>query len=225
MSLKVLIVEDEPAILEFMREVFTFADVQVQPVNDSLSAAALVESERFDGIFLDLHMPNMGGLELTKHIRQSSWNKVTPIIVVTGSDSGKKMQQVFDAGATFFLQKPVDRHKLLRLFRVAQGAMADTRRRCIRVPLGIPVACEIRGVKTTATSCDISEGGILLETTHLRLGEHVSLSFQLPDTQVTVNALGLAARLYGQERVGVQFVNVNQSGRNGIRDYVCQGGN
>src|SRR6202022_4406299 len=101
MSLKVLIVEDEPAILEFMRQVFTFADVQVQPVNDSRSAAALVESERFDGIFLDLHMPNMGGLELTKHIRQTSWNKVTPIIVVTGSDSGKKMQQVFDAGATF----------------------------------------------------------------------------------------------------------------------------
>src|SRR5205809_2959508 len=125
-----------------MSEVFTSADVQVEPVSDSQAAATLVESRRFDGIFLDLHMPKIGGLELTRHIRKSSWNKLTPVIVVTGGCGTETMQSVFEAGATFFLQKPVDRHKLLRLFRVAQGSMAETRRRCIRVPLETPVACE-----------------------------------------------------------------------------------
>ena len=224
MLLKILIVEDDPVILDLMSEVFALADVQVEPVNDSQTAAALVESERFDGIFLDLQMPKIGGLELTRHIRQSSWNKGTPIIVVTGSNGGKIMQQVFEAGATFFLQKPVDRHKLLRLFRVARGTISDTRRRCIRVPLETRVNCESRGMAITATSCDISEGGILVEAAQLSPGDNVRLSFQLPSSQVIVSATGLVVRLDEQKRMGVQFINIDQAGRTGIRDYVCQGG-
>ena len=224
MPLKVLVVEDDPAILNFMSEVLKFADVQVQPVNDSRFAATLVEAERFDGVFLDLHMPKMGGLELTQRIRQSSWNKLTPIIVVTGSDGGETMRRMFDAGATFFLQKPVDRHKLLRLLRVAQGAMADTRRRCIRVPLETRVAYESRGITMTAMSCDISEGGILVEAPALRPGDQVKLSFQLPTAHMIVTATGLVVRQYGEQRTGIQFVGVTQAARSGIRDYVCQGG-
>jgi CheY-like chemotaxis protein len=224
MSLKVLIVEDDATILELMSEVFTFANVQVRPVSDGRTAAALVEAERFDGIFLDLHMPQMGGLELTRHIRQSSWNKSSPIIVVTGSNGGEAMQKVFEAGATFFLQKPVDRHKLLRLLRVAQGTMTETRRRCIRVPLEVKVDCEVRGVMTTAMSRDISEGGILVESAHLPPGEQVRLSFQLPANPVDVTATGLVVRLYEPRRVGVQFTNVTPAMRNCIRDYVYQGG-
>jgi CheY-like chemotaxis protein len=224
MSLKVLIVEDDEIILELMSDVFTSANVQVEPVGDSQAAATLVEAQRFDGIFLDLHMPKMGGLELTRHIRQSSWNKSTPVIVVTGGCGTETMQSVFEAGATFFLEKPVDRHKLLRLFRVAQGTMAETRRRCIRVPLETPVACESRGVATTTMSYDISEGGMLVEAAGLRPGEQVRLSFQLPTAQMAVTATGLVVREYGQQRAGIQFVSVTQAGRSGIRDYVCQGG-
>jgi CheY-like chemotaxis protein len=224
MSLRVLIVEDDPIVLELMSEVFTSADVQVEPVSDSQTAATLVAAQRFDGIFLDLHMPKMGGIELTRHIRQSSWNKLTPVIVVTGGCGAETMQSVFEAGATFFLQKPVDRHKLLRLFRVARGTMADTRRRCIRVPLETLVACENRGVTTTAMSFDISEGGILVGADHLHPGEQVRLSFQLPTAQMAVTTAGLVVRRYGQQRAGIQFVKVTETLRNDIRDYVCQGG-
>src|SRR5438309_2772422 len=131
MGLKVLIVEDDPISLELMSEVLASLEAEVQPISDSEHAASLIKNERFDGIFLDLEMPKMNGFELACHIRQSSWNKSTPIIVVTGREDRKTMQQAFDVGATFFLQKPVDRQKMLLLFRTARGTMFDNRRRYI----------------------------------------------------------------------------------------------
>ena len=108
-------------------------------------------------------MPKMNGFELACHIRQSSWNKSTPIIVVTGREDRKTMQQAFDVGATFFLQKPVDRQKLLLLFRTARGTMFDNRRRYIRVPLRTEVICETGTRTIKGMSWNISQGGILIE--------------------------------------------------------------
>jgi CheY-like chemotaxis protein len=106
--LNLLVVEDDPASLELMAEVFTSLKANVRAVSDSQHAAGLVNQERFDGIFLDLEMPNLHGFDLARVICKSSWNKSTPIIIVTGRDERETMQQAFTIGATFFLQKPVD---------------------------------------------------------------------------------------------------------------------
>src|ERR1700736_6730502 len=102
-SLKLLIVEDDLPSLELMAEVFTSLEAEVRPVSDSQKAAGLVNQERFDGIFLDLEMPNLNGFDLARRIRQSSWNKSTPIVIVTGRDQRDTMHEAFSSGATFFL--------------------------------------------------------------------------------------------------------------------------
>src|SRR3984893_501249 len=66
------------------------------------------------------------------------WNKSVPIIIVTGRDDRRTMQEAFEIGATFFLQKPVDRQKLTGLFRTVRGALLENRRRHTRVPLPTP---------------------------------------------------------------------------------------
>src|SRR6266851_9775887 len=98
MALKVLVVEDDPPTLELMDEVLTSLKVEVCALGDSEQAAALVNQERFDGIFVDLQMPKVDGFELARRIRASSWNKSTPIVVVTGQDDTKTMQKAFAAG-------------------------------------------------------------------------------------------------------------------------------
>ncbi len=100
--LKLLIVEDDLASLELMAEVFTSLKAEVRPVSESEKAARLVDQEKFDGIFLDLEMPNLNGLDLARLIRKSSWNKSTPIVIVTGRDERQTMQEAFAIGATFF---------------------------------------------------------------------------------------------------------------------------
>jgi len=224
MSLKILVVEDDAPSLELMCEVLQSVDVQVRPIANSEEAAALVKRERFDGIFMDLQMPRMHGFELASRIRESPWNKSTPIIVVTGREERTTMQEAFKVGATFFLQKPVDRQRVLRLFRTASGVIAENRRRYVRVPLTTGVACQVHGRTIQATSRNISQGGILFESAELCLGDQVKLSFRLPGRGVAINATGVVVRVDERQRAGVQFVQMNDAGRDAIRELVDQVG-
>jgi CheY-like chemotaxis protein len=141
-ALRLLVVEDDVASLELMEEVFSSLKADVRGVGESSKAAELVNRERFDGIFLDLEMPSMNGFDLSRWIRNSSWNRSTPIIIVTGRDDRQTMQRVFASGATFYLQKPVDRHKLTNLYRTVRGSLYECRRRFLRVPLHTDVTSQ-----------------------------------------------------------------------------------
>ena len=222
MPLKILVVEDDALSLELMCEVLSSVDAVVRPVSDGREAAELVAKERFDGIFLDLQMPMMHGFELAGRIRQSSWNKSTPIVVVTGREDRSTMQEAFKAGATLFLQKPVDRQKLLRLFRSARGTMLDNRRRFVRISLKTEVVCHANGQTMRGMSWNISPGGILFEASRLRPGDQVKLQFRLPANNISVNAVGVVARIDERQRAGVQFVHVDDAGRDAIRELVDQ---
>jgi CheY-like chemotaxis protein len=105
-ALKLLIVEDDIASLELMDEVFTSLKAKVCPVSDSREAAGLVEKEKFDGIFLDLEMPNLNGFDLARLIRKSSWNKSTPIIIVTGRDENKPCKKHLLSAQLSFSRSP-----------------------------------------------------------------------------------------------------------------------
>jgi two-component system sensor histidine kinase BarA len=142
-SLKLLVVEDDIANLELMTEVFKTLEAEVRPISDSESAATVVAQEKFDGIFLDLEMPKLNGFELAQKIRESSWNKLTPIVVVTGREDRDTMQKAFAIGATFFLQKPVDRQKLNSLLRTVRGTLLENRRRSARVSMQTEVSCTV----------------------------------------------------------------------------------
>src|SRR5690348_13910163 len=87
-----------------MDEVLTSLKAEVRALSDSEQASALVNPERFDGIFVDLQMPGVDGFELARQVRKSSWNKSAPIVVVTGHDNAKIMQEAFAAGATFLIR-------------------------------------------------------------------------------------------------------------------------
>ena len=76
-SLKLLVVEDDLASLELMVEVFTSLKAEVHPVSDSEKAVDMINQGKFDGIFLDLEMPNINGYDLLVEF------EVVGIVVVT----------------------------------------------------------------------------------------------------------------------------------------------
>jgi DNA-binding response OmpR family regulator len=94
-EVKLLVVEDDVASLELMTEVFISLKAEVRPLADSRQAELLVNQESFDGIFLDLEMPGLDGLQLAQKVRRSSWNKLTPIVIVTGRDHRDTMRESF----------------------------------------------------------------------------------------------------------------------------------
>ncbi len=221
LSLRLLIVEDDPASLELMAEVFSSLEADVVMANGSQKASDLLNRTRFDGIFLDLQMPDMHGFELTQMVRKSSWNKSTPVVIVTGRDDRDTMQRAFATGATFFLQKPVDRQKLTGLFRTIRGTVLENRRRYVRVPLQTEVVCKAGSRSMRGQSWNLSRGGIQVEIASLKLGDTVELSFRFPGSPVTIDASGVVAWAR-ENRQGIQFTRMNVQDELEIREFIIR---
>jgi CheY-like chemotaxis protein len=214
-------VEDDLASLELMAEVFTSLKAQVRPVSDSEKAVDMVNQEKFDGIFLDLEMPNLNGFDLARLIRKSSWNKSTPIIIVTGRDERQTMQEAFAIGATFFLQKPVDRQKLTILFRTVSGGMLENRRKHTRGPLQTEVICTVGSRTIRGVTWNLSQGGMQVEASDLQSQDTVRLSFRLPVSGVSIDVIGTVAWV-GEKRQGIQFTTLSTTAQQSIRKYMAE---
>jgi len=219
--LKLLVVEDNIPCLELMTEVFMSLKAEVRPISDSEKAVAVVNQEKFDGIFLDLEMPKLNGFDLARLIRKSSWNKSTPIIVVTGRDDRQAMQDAFAIGATFFLRKPVDRQKLSVLFRTVSGGMIENRRKYTRTPIQAGVACTVGSRTLRGVSWNLSQGGMQVEVDDLKPKDLVRLSFQLPISGVIIDAAGIVV-WEKEKRQGIQFTNVSAQSQQSIRQFMAE---
>ena len=220
-DLQVLAVEDDLPSLELLSEVLTSLKAHVTAVSDSREAAILVNCRRFDGIFLDLEMPAIRGLELTERIRNSSWNKSTPVTVVTGRHDREAMRQAFQCGATFYLQKPIDRQKLAGLFRTVRGTFFDNRRRYARVPLDTEVNCIMGQREVHVKSRNLSRGGMQVETDSLPAGECVRLQFQLPGSHALIETSGLVVWTGGTRR-GIHFTTISECHSRAIREFIAR---
>jgi CheY-like chemotaxis protein len=220
-SLKLLVVEDDIASLELMTEVFKTLEAEVRPISDSESAATIVAQEKFDGIFLDLEMPKLNGFELAQKIRQGSWNRLTPIIVVTGRSDRDTMQRAFAIGATFFLQKPVDRQKLNNLLRTVRGTLLENRRKAARVSIQTEVSCTVGSRTLRGRTWNLSQGGMQLEVEGVQPGETVRVSFRLPSSNVVIDASATVVWAKN-DRQGVLFSRVGPQQQEEIRQFIVR---
>lgn len=222
MPVRVLVVEDDPITLELIADVLTSLGARVRSFVDSQRADTVIHQEKFDGIFLDLVMPKLDGFQLARRIRQSSLNRRTPIMIVTGLIDKRTIEKAFAAGATFFLEKPLDRQKLTRLLESTRGSMLAERRRLRRVPVSIQVTCRLDSRTITGMSYNVSEGGILFQGDgSIQPGDRVELSFRLPNQRVITQGTGTVARVDQHKRVGVEFTHINLTERQRIRRFVA----
>lgn len=220
-SLKLLVVDDDGLNLELMGEVFASLKAEVVPMDDGLQAAVLVDQEKFDGIFLDLEMPKINGLTLARRVRESSRNRSTPIVIVTGRDDRSTMQEAFATGATFFLQKPIDRQRLTRLFLAVRGSLIENRRRSARVPLRTEVLCTAGSRRLQCMTWNISQGGMQIDAaSDLKAGDLVRLSFRLPISGVEIDGMGIVA-WSSPPRHGIQFTKLSDQHAKAIKAFIA----
>src|SRR5271155_4425084 len=123
MQRRALVVDDEQATCELIQKVLYAAGVDALTLTSSGQAASFLEEGKFDMVFFDLHMGSRDGIELSREMRRAGSNRTTPIILLSDDQRPSAMSQGFAAGASFFLYKPVDRERLLKLIRATQGRM------------------------------------------------------------------------------------------------------
>jgi DNA-binding response OmpR family regulator len=131
---KILIVDDESAILQTLRFNLERNGYAVATAGDGRTAIALATSERPDLIIMDIMLPVLDGIEACKEIRKSSG---VPIIMLTARDQEIDKVLALELGADDYVTKPFSLHEFLARvkarLRRQTGAEGDSRSEAIAV--------------------------------------------------------------------------------------------
>lgn len=104
--MRLLLVEDDPALGEGIRAALKPEGCTVDWLQDGLSAVHAIEQESFDLVILDLGLPRLDGLQVLKRVR--SGKHPLPVLVLTARDATGDRIAGLDAGADDYLVKPFD---------------------------------------------------------------------------------------------------------------------
>ena len=130
-SFRVLVVEDDFATGELLKEILEQNGYQVVIRTDGVSALKAVEEDTFDLALVDVMLPNMNGFQICERIREDPRNELMPIIILTVLSESQHRIRALQAGATSFLNKPFDRMELLtQIHSLINLAHKIARREC-----------------------------------------------------------------------------------------------
>lgn len=118
-ALKILIVDDEPDIIEYLSLLLERAGYEWVGAAHPKEALQFANAETFSIIITDMMMPDMSGLEMVPYIRASSHNAKTPIVVLSGALTDANLLALEKLGIIDVMSKPPDIDILLQLIQKA----------------------------------------------------------------------------------------------------------
>ncbi|MGA8145018.1 MAG: response regulator [Candidatus Acidiferrales bacterium] len=216
MTRRALIVDDEPAMCQLIQGVLTSTGMESLILTKSSDATGYLREEKFDVVLLDFAMPAPDGIELAQQARGSGFNQMTPIITISEDPRPSAVSEGFQAGASFFLYKPIDTTRLLRLIRVTQGAIEHEKRRFRRVAVRSKVRLSSDQGEIDCETNDVSLNGTMVHSARtIPQGSHVRVSLDMPGGAKPIVGNGSIMRTVGDHQMGIQFnlLRTNESGR------------
>jgi PAS domain S-box-containing protein len=115
-SLRVLHVEDNLANLELVEQILTRSGVvDLYAAMSGTLGLELAREHRPDLVLLDLHLPDMTGLELLRRLRAEPRTEGVAVVVITADATPEQVQRLQRSGVAAYLTKPIDVRELLRV--------------------------------------------------------------------------------------------------------------
>jgi DNA-binding response OmpR family regulator len=206
MKSRVLIVDNDKATCQAIHAVMLASNLDPIMETSSSRAAEFLRQEKYDALFFDIQMLPPDGLQLARLARKSGPNRKTPIIMVTGESAPDAMSRAFEAGANFFLFKPFDRGRLLRVIRAASGPIEQERRRYHRVKVARHAVLTFGSERVEGNTVDLSLRGMLLEVPRLfPMDTIVSVRLEIGGGEKPVTGNGKVVRHAGPHRMGIEL--------------------
>jgi two-component system cell cycle response regulator DivK len=114
---RVLCVEDNPQNMRLVRKILSGAGYHVIEAVDGLSGIEAIRSEAPDLVLMDVNLPDLDGLEVTRRIRaEGAWPNL-PIIALTANAMHGDKERCIEAGCSGYIPKPITKSELLGTVR------------------------------------------------------------------------------------------------------------
>jgi CheY-like chemotaxis protein len=223
MDLRALVVcpdQDSASLLSLILSELGMAVEHTPSISRGLE---LLETNHYDGIVLD-YRADQGSEEFLSGLRRSVKNHGCVLIAVVESDFNAR--PVFGLGANFVLYRPLSSERTRISLRAARGLMRRERRRAPRAPVHSTASVAYPGApESSASLTDLSDTGTLLQTSN-RLPStcKVYFEFSLPGQKQLVRLSGEVAWQDSSGRTGIRFLDVPQTSRRVIQNWLQRGG-
>ncbi|HTS13471.1 MAG TPA: response regulator [Candidatus Limnocylindrales bacterium] len=221
MQRRALLVDDEPEVCEFIQGILNSSGMDVLSSTASSDAVPHLQKEKFSVILLDFRMPAPDGLELARQVRSGGINQMTPIILVSDDQSTSAVSKGFQVGASFFLYKPIDKARLLKLVSAIQGSIEQERRRFQRISLHSRVKLTFDNGELVGETEDVSLGGMLVKAPKtIPMGSPVRVSLYIAPDGRPVEGFGSIMRVMSENRMGVQLSHMTVADSGRLQDFL-----
>jgi DNA-binding response OmpR family regulator len=219
MTLESLLLSHDPELLRVIRPTLEKLSIDVEICQDARSGSDILISDKFDAVIVDCDDLS-GGLALLQGLRNTPSNKNSVAFAIL---NGKRTttQEAFGMGANFVLQKPISSLNASRCFHAALNFMLKERRRYFRQPVKTEVQVILEGKTLSATSTNISEGGIaLLLREALPKGATPHLKFALPESSIRIEVEAEVAWADFKGLAGLRFRNMPQLSQAKLEEWL-----
>jgi DNA-binding response OmpR family regulator len=192
--MKVLVVEDEPAIADFIERGLRAEGYLVEVATDGDDGARRALSDDFDLVVLDLMLPGTSGLDILDAIR--SERTLLPVILLTARDQVEDKVAGLDAGATDYMTKPFSFDELSARIRAHVRAQ----------PAEAPAILRAGGIEADLLTRRVTRGG---EESSLSVTEFELLAYLLRHAGEVVSREQILRAVWGYDHEpGTNIVQV-----------------
>jgi DNA-binding response OmpR family regulator len=105
---KVLVIDDDPVIVQLLRVNFEIEGFEVLSAADGAEGIRVAKDEQPDVILSDIMMPRMDGLQVVMRLKGDPVTRALPVILLSAKAQNAEVQQGLDAGADDYVTKPFD---------------------------------------------------------------------------------------------------------------------
>ena len=150
----ILVVDDEPKIVQLVRDYLERASFRVLTASNGKTALALAHSERPDLIILDLGLPEMDGLDVTRTLRKDS---NVPILMLTARSEETDKLVGLELGADDYITKPFSPKELVARVRVVFRRIENVVSGNIEMIRAMDLTLDVPRLRVTASGRDLEE--------------------------------------------------------------------
>src|SRR5260370_10051045 len=219
MTLDSLILSKDPEVVRVIRPTLEKLSIDVEICHEARAGVDSTISGQVDAAIVDWDDVN-GGLAILQGLRNTPSNKNSVAFAILNG-KGTTTQEAFGMGANFVLQKPISVLNASRCFHAALNFMIKERRRYFRQPVKMQVKVVYEGKTLTATSTNISEGGIALMLREAPpKGAAPHLKFSIPNSNINMDVEAEVAWVDVKGLAGFRFHNVPESSQAELEQWL-----